>query len=142
MDDNGEMMDENLKLFLHDLDAPQMSLEERAELIADVVASGSASDFFLRQLAEMIRPNGKTTNFRFRLEDKSGWFPRRAQIERVGYEMRQMIDFENVSGDEAVYQMQKKYGVKGHSRSACFKALKAVRTIEAAWSALADTSPE
>ena len=128
-------------LFMEDLDRPMMSLEQRANKIADVVASGDASQEFLRQLAEMIRPHGKHCDLSLVLQYKKPHEPRRLAW-RVGEEMVRLVDDENETVDKAIYQIQKQFGEEGNSRSKCLAAMKQTRAERRAWQKIDNSDPE
>ncbi|MEG3663076.1 hypothetical protein [Celeribacter halophilus] len=108
------------------LDGPALSLEERAERIADVLENGQPSETFLQVLAEMIRPKCKRYPYTLTLHHSKAGAPSGPDY-RLGYEMVELVDEKGESPDVAVALIQERYGKKGYSRSKCLSAMKAAR---------------
>ncbi|QYX55514.1 hypothetical protein K1T73_10410 [Roseovarius sp. SCSIO 43702] len=112
-------------LLVESVDEP-LDMRARAERIADVLETGAPSELFLKMLAASIRPSGKPDRFRMELRNKCTGRPKGPDW-AVGREMVRIVDDDKKTVDEAVYQVQRKFGVKGNGRSKCLESLRAYR---------------
>lgn len=120
-------MSDDWKVFAPQVYLPPLTLDERAAAIADELAKGHPSKLFCRMLAGMIHPEGKnSTQYILRLAHRNEGRPK-GQNRQVGAAMLRIVDDEGKSVDEAVYQVQQQFGVKGNSRRQCLAALKTER---------------
>ena len=112
---------DNIYVLVDNLDQPKRTAEQVAADIAAALRAGP-SPRLCKTLAEMIDPKGRPVVFwRLKLQrPKQG----RPKVDvRVGMEMAKFVDDEDVSVDDAVFRIEKKFGVRGNSRSKCLEAL-------------------
>jgi hypothetical protein len=117
-------------VFGDDLENPRTP-DEIAASIANVFRTGAPSPTFLSMLAGMIDPDPAAKNssrYEFRIMRCKSNRPAGPDWP-VAFEMMRMIDVEGCSHDVAVCEIQRKFGVKGHSPAKCEAALKAARSF-------------
>lgn len=121
---------------IDNLDAP-ISMEDRAQRIADVLVAGAPSETFCLMLAEMIRPGGKNTSpYMFKLQRTRQGQPKGPDWWLVASEMERLVDQEGLSEDAAVFRIQRDFGEKGNCKRKCQDALYAARAFTRAARAL------
>jgi hypothetical protein len=119
---------DDFSVLLDNLDQPKRTVDRVAADIAAVLKAGSPSQLFCRELARMVDPKGRpATGWRLKLlRHKQG---RPEADPRMGFAMATLVDDEGVLVDEAVFQIQKKFGAKGNSRTKLMDALKREREL-------------
>lgn len=107
-----------------------ISVEDRAQKIADVLATGTPSPQFCRTLAKMIRPHERkcVSPYKFKLHRARKGQPKGPDWWAVAWEMERLVDREGVSEDAAIFQIQRDFGMKGNSKRKCQDALYTART--------------
>ena len=113
---------DDVSVLIDQLDRPKRTVDQVAADIAAALRAGP-SPRLCKALAEMIDPKGRpVVPWRLKLQRPKKGRPKADA--RIGMAMAKLVDDEHMLVDEAVFRLQKKFGVKGNSRSALLKALK------------------
>jgi len=118
---------DNFWVLIDHLDKPKRTTNQVAADIAAALRAGS-SPRLCAALAEMIDPKGRPyVGFRLKLQRVGRGRPKADP--RIGMAMARLVDDEDQTVDQAVYQAQKEFGKKGNSRSTLMAALKSERDL-------------